>query len=168
MKRALVDMHEISLDVPPYPQLNNFIEIYLRPLEAEKCLSYNRGLFFLSLDKIDCLNKASISIREAEDAIRVVRDLGLVFNALKAPVTGPFTLASRVYIDSADRGLTATCLAKKDLVLEVFSKFVARLIDHVIHLGIQHCLYRRTCVQLYHRPKEDTVWLQRTRYCRGS
>lgn len=134
VRRILVDIYNVGVDVPPYPQLHNFIELYLKPLEAEGCIASSQGFFFSR--NIECLLRTRIKIAEAEDTITVIKTYNLVFNALRAPITGPFTLASRVYMtNDISKGLSATYLAEKDVVLNIVSKFVATIVDYMASLG---------------------------------
>ncbi|MEM4788204.1 MAG: methionine synthase [Ignisphaera sp.] len=136
VKRVILDMHQIKLEVPPYPQLHNFIELYLKPLEYEKCLQNNKGLFFVNLANVECLTRSKIRVAEAEESIDIINHHGISFKALRAPVTGPFTLASRVYTsEDISKGLSATSLSRKELVLNFFSKFVINVISYMNSLG---------------------------------
>jgi len=137
VKRIVLDMSSIGVDVPPYPQLRNFIEIYLEPLENAGCIHSSKGVYLLDLNKVECLEKTKIKVFEAEDFINIIKEYDIKFNALRAPITGPFTLASRVYISGAEpsRGLTSTCLSKKELVIDSFKSFVINTVKYLVGLG---------------------------------
>ena len=46
VERILVELHEIGLSVPPYPQMRSFIDIYLEPL-AKRGVLEKRGVFYV-------------------------------------------------------------------------------------------------------------------------
>lgn len=136
VKRVVFDMHRINLEVPSYPQLHNFIELYLEPLKDESCLYSSKGFFFVNPANVECLTRSKISIAEAEETVDIINRYSIGFKALRAPITGPFTLASRVYIlEDTSKGLSATCLSKKDLVLNFFSEFTINVINYMNGLG---------------------------------
>lgn len=136
VKRIVLDMYKIGIDVPPFPQLRDFVEIYLKPLGEVGYVHSKKGFFFIDINKIDYWSNIGLHIFEAEDMINVVKHQGIKFNNLRAPVTGPFTLASRVYIvDDISKGISATCLAKKELVFNVFGEFVINIVKYIAKLG---------------------------------
>jgi 5-methyltetrahydropteroyltriglutamate--homocysteine methyltransferase len=137
VKRAVLDMNRIGVDVPPYPQLRNFVEIYLKPLEDAGCLRSSRGVYFLNIDNIECSKNVKIKVAEAEDTVKIIEEHNIQFNVLRAPVTGPFTLASRIYIPGAGSGggLSSTCLSKKELVIDLLTNFVINTVKYLVELG---------------------------------
>ncbi|MCC6058334.1 MAG: methionine synthase, partial [Desulfurococcaceae archaeon] len=74
VKRAVLDMNRIGVDVPPYPQLRNFVEIYLKPLEDAGCLRSSRGVYFLNIDNIECSKNVKIKVAEAEDTVKIIEE----------------------------------------------------------------------------------------------
>jgi len=133
--RILRSLQEIGLDVPTYPQLRSFIEIYLRPLETLGIVYNKRGLHF-STSKLLEISPPRVGIEDAEVAMEVVSREKLVFRAFRGPVTGVFTLASRVYLsEDISKGLQATALANRDTVEGFFKEFVAELMRYMSSLG---------------------------------
>ena len=49
VRQVLSDLASIGIDAPPYPQLRDFVDIYLRPLLNAGLLSENRGTYFADL-----------------------------------------------------------------------------------------------------------------------
>ena len=134
--RVMRDLWEIGLDAPPYPQLRSFIDIYLQPLVDEGIVLARNGFYFINMDRVKDIRRIRPRILEAEDAIEALRKYGLKFKWLRAPVTGVFTLASRLYIeDDIGRGLYATLLSRKDVVRELLAPYVRSFIDYLLGLG---------------------------------
>jgi len=133
--RVLKDLQRIGLDVPTYPQLRSFIDIYLRPLEAVGMVQSRRGIYFSTSKQLEA-SPPRIRVEDAEIAMDVVSREKLMFKALRGPVTGAFTLASRVYLsEDISKGLQATALANRDVVENFFKKFVAELVSYMSSLG---------------------------------
>lgn len=85
---------------------------------------------------LECWRRVKPDIPEALATIDIIKKHGISLRWLRAPVTGPFTLASRVYIDSGvGKGLMATCIARKELVLDIFSELVSNTIGYLSDLG---------------------------------
>ncbi|RLG91262.1 MAG: methionine synthase [Thermoprotei archaeon] len=116
VEKILVDLWKIGLDVPPYPQLRSFIDIYLEPLVKEKVLISKNGFYYIKdLKNIENIVSHEPYIPEAEYTIQCIRKNNLGFKWLRAPVTGVFTLASRIYIDhDFSKGLSATLISKPE------------------------------------------------------
>jgi len=135
VERALVDLYEVGLDVPPYPQLRGFIDIFLSPLVKAGLLVLERGFYVVRNLDIALIRSHHARIEEAELSISIVKRRGLKFVGLRAPITGPFTLASRVYIEPGKTDLSNTLLTRKDLVKELASSYVSKYVEHVVGLG---------------------------------
>lgn len=136
VERIVKDIYSIKLDAPPYPQLHNFIDIYLKPLEIKEYLYSRRGYYYIIKDKIDYISKININVQEAEDMINIIKKHSINFKWLRAPITGAFTLASKIYFsEDIDKGLASSCLNNKNLVLDIFSKFVKNIVKYMINLG---------------------------------
>jgi len=133
--RVLRDLHSIGLDVPPYPQLTSFIDIYLKPLEDLGIVYSKRGFYFSTPRNLE-VSPPRIRVEDAEVAIEVISREKLVFKGLRSPITGVFTLASRLYLDeNISKGLQATALAHRDIVEGFFKEFVAGLARYMRSLG---------------------------------
>ncbi|MEM1596090.1 MAG: methionine synthase [Desulfurococcaceae archaeon] len=134
--RVMRDMANIGLDAPSYPQLRSFIEIYLDPLVTQGMLRRERDLFIASRSLPESFNAELIKVSEAEIAINIARSENLKFKWLRAPVTGAFTLASRVYLhEDTSRGIAATALSNKDIVRNFFAELVRESARYLSNLG---------------------------------
>jgi len=129
------DLWSIGLDVPPYPQLRSFIDIYLQPLINEGIIYSKNGFYYIKLDQIDHMHKIKPKILEAEEAINAMIKYKLLFKWLRAPVTGPFTLASRIYVDDVSKGLYATLLCKKEYVMNIVAPYIRSFVKYLVDLG---------------------------------
>ncbi len=135
IERILLDLASIGLDIAPYPQMRSFIEIYLDPLVEIGILEKRGDLFISSLEALNISRVPEPSVPEAEATIRLVKERNLGFSSLRAPVTGPFTLASRVYLGDPSLGLSATALARPEIVRSFFVPYVARFVEYLSRLG---------------------------------
>ncbi len=134
--QILKDLHEIGLDVPPYPQMRSFIDIFLEPLAREGLLIRKGDFYFGSPDLLSRETPPKVNIPEASIAVKVIKEQGLNFAGLRGPVTGAFTLASRVYLDKdISKGLKATALARLDLVSDFFAKYVRSCLEYLRSIG---------------------------------
>jgi 5-methyltetrahydropteroyltriglutamate--homocysteine methyltransferase len=126
VERVITDLASLGLDVPPYPQLRSFIDIYLEPLVKAGVVTSERGLFYSSPKEITSW-RGSVSIPEAEYTVEVVKRLKLGFEGLRAPVTGPFTLASRIYMSRGSTTLSNTLLTNHE--------YVSNFVKYMVTLG---------------------------------
>lgn len=134
--RVMRDMANIGIDAPSYPQLRSFIEIFLDPLVVQGLLRREKDVFIASGDVFESFKVKMIRVHEAEDAIKLVKAENLGFTWLRAPVTGVFTLASRVYLqEDISRGIKATALSNKDIVKNFFANLVKEATRYVSNLG---------------------------------
>ncbi len=133
VEKIFRDMVNIGIDLPPFPQMRNFIDMYLEPLVKAGILRKSGTRYFVN-EKVLLEEKPPlVEIPEAKITANLVREVK--FNGiLRAPITGPFTLSSRVYL-SKEASLSSTALAKKDLVLEFFTKYVRSFVKQMVDLG---------------------------------
>lgn len=130
------DLRSIGIDAPPYPQLRSFIDIYLQSLVDEGVAWTRDGFYFINIDRVDDIRKIKPKVLEAEDAVEALGKYDLGFKWLRAPVTGVFTLASRLYIEEdIGKGLYATLISKKDLVRDVLTPYIRSFIEYLLGLG---------------------------------
>ncbi len=134
IERVLLDLNGIGLDVPPYPQLRGFVDIYLEPLVRAGVVVSERGFYYSTPGDLYSW-RGGVSVVEAEYAVRFTRERGLGFRGLRAPVTGPFTLASRVYLSRGSTDLSSTALARRELVEGFFKEYVSLFAEYVSRLG---------------------------------
>jgi 5-methyltetrahydropteroyltriglutamate--homocysteine methyltransferase len=134
--RILGDLHSVGIDVPPYPQMRSFIDIYLEPLVEKEVLVRKGEFYYLSsVERLEELRRHEPSIPEAEETVRLVREKKYRFKGLRAPVTGVFTLSSRIYVDTEKPAtLDNTLVARKELV-EYMVEYVRRHVEYMAKLG---------------------------------
>ncbi len=136
IKRILFDLFDIGIDVPTYPQLRSFIDIYLKPLEDLGIVKNKKGIYFSSPEKLQAIKIDTIEIADARVAMSIIRENNLLFKGLRAPIAGVFTLASRVYLSNdISRGLYATGIANIDSVRSFFKSYVSKIINFVKDVG---------------------------------
>lgn len=130
------DMYSIGLTYPSYPQLRDFIDMFLGPLTSQGFI-YKSGFryVFSPKSKIEDLEKADMPIpSEALWFIDYVRTRGLNFTGLRAPVTGVFTLASQIYRIGNSHSLKDSMV--NDLTfLEVLASVISTLIRKLEDIG---------------------------------
>lgn len=135
VRRVLEDLAALGVDVPPYPQMRGFIDIYVSPLVEGGVVSLAGGFMRADAGVLTRWVFRAPQVPEAELAVRVVRESGLMFKGLRAPVTGVFTLASRIYLTAGSTDLSSTALANKDLLKNFFIKYVAHYVSYMNSLG---------------------------------
>ncbi len=137
IRRVLEDLALLGVDVPPYPQLRGFIDIYVSPLSEAGLVSRAGSFMKIDPDMLSAQVVKDLRVPEAEFSIRLVRESRLVFSGLRAPVTGVFTLASRLYLSTGSTDLSSTLLASKELVRDFLSDYVARFVKYFTSLGFK-------------------------------
>ena len=131
----LEDLASLHVDVPPYPQLRGFIDIYVSPLIKAGIVRQVESFMRVDPNMLNMQLIKDFQIPEAEFSIRLVKESRLPFSELRAPVTGVFTLASRLYLSSGSTDLSSTILANKDLVKDFLSEYIARFVSYLTSLG---------------------------------
>ncbi|MET1160079.1 MAG: methionine synthase [Thermoprotei archaeon] len=136
VSRIIDDLWRIGLSAPPYPQLRSFIDIFLDPLVRESILRRSSDFYFLvNKEEIKQLEHLEPVIPEAKYAIEYVRRKGYGFKWFRGPVTGVFTLASRIYVEkNIDKGFSATLLREKNL-LTYLEHYVHKSLESLSKLG---------------------------------
>ncbi len=135
LRRIINDLYSLGLDVPPYPQLRNFIEIYLEPLVSSGIIEKKGDFYFGKKNRILDAEFPDPSIPEAEYMIKLLKTEGYDFKWIRGPVTGPFTLASRIYLEKdLTKGMASTSLTVKEIV-EKFASYSRSFIEYLSKLG---------------------------------
>jgi 5-methyltetrahydropteroyltriglutamate--homocysteine methyltransferase len=136
ISRIIDDLWRIRLSAPPYPQLRSFISIYLDPLVDEGVLERKGDFYFLNeRERLKILEHYEPMIPDAKYSIEYIKNKNYGFKWLRGPVTGVFTLASRIYLEKdISKGLSATLLREKDL-LKYIETYVHRSLDLLSRLG---------------------------------
>ena len=137
--KILNDLSRIGLDVPPYPQMRSFINMFLDPLAEVGLLDKKEDFFFSTPERLLSNSIPEIRIPEAVKALDYIKRSRLNFKGLRGPVTGAFTLASRVYFTKdISKGLSATALANKRVLKDFFIPYVRSCIKFLSKLGYTH------------------------------
>lgn len=130
-EKCFRDLVSIGLDVPPIPQLRDFISMYLNPLVEAGVLRVEGELYKADLKAVDEIASATPVFSELKKAAELTRYLQIKW--LRVPITGAFTLASRIYLEDPAKGLKSTMLAKPELVMSI-SEYVAKVVTEASRL----------------------------------
>jgi 5-methyltetrahydropteroyltriglutamate--homocysteine methyltransferase len=130
--RVFHDLIAIGMDYPPYPQLRDFISIFLNQLVEIGFISESNGIFSLSKpladDYIPHLPKPRIS--EAELTAEIVRVEKPSLKGVRGEVTGPFTLASQIHLVHGKSDIFSSLLSRKSFVLQYMVDFVRQYVEY--------------------------------------
>lgn len=138
--RITRDLGRVGVDAPPYPQLRSFIDIYLTPLVENGILEQTPTGYILKIDVDELADTrppyTGAVVNEAIDFIDCVKKYRIVFKWIRAPVTGVFTLASRILIGSGTgTGLEDSLLPRIDVVGDFFIKYIGSFIRNLVAIG---------------------------------
>jgi 5-methyltetrahydropteroyltriglutamate--homocysteine methyltransferase len=135
VERIAKDLYSIGLTYPSYPQLRDFVSMFLDPLSSKGFLCKNGLDYVFSANSVEELEGVEIPVPfEALWFVEYVRKHGLNFAGLRAPVTGVFTLASRIYLTGRRHSIKESLI--NDLTfLESLSLAISRLIRKLEDLG---------------------------------
>ena len=128
--RILRELREIGIDAPPYPQLRDFVEIYLEPLVEEGLIERRAGFYYADPEKLADAEPPEPRLAEAEESAGCREDI----EWLRGPVTGVFTLASKIYVREG-LGLENTLLTNKEVVTGFLKQYVLRAAKKLVGLG---------------------------------
>ena len=126
VERAFLDMLELEIDAPPAPQLRDFISMYLDPLVEAGALA-SRGARYELLDASAIYSAIPALPEEMSRVARLAGERRPKF--LRAPLTGPFTLASYIVVEGREG------TRRRDLVLGPLADYVARIAGELSRLG---------------------------------
>ncbi len=131
-ERAFRDLAAAGLDVPPVPQLRDFISMYLQPLADAGIVEASGTIFRARSEELEEAARVRPKLPELEMVSKLARELDV--KRLRVPITGAFTLASRVYVGDPSRGMRSTALASKELVTDVLAGYVANAVRAAVEL----------------------------------
>jgi 5-methyltetrahydropteroyltriglutamate--homocysteine methyltransferase len=131
--RVFHDLIAIGVDYPPYPQLRDFISIFLNPLSEIGLISEFNGVFSLSKPISDDYSFPLLKPRilEAELVAEIIRVEKSSFKAVRGCVTGPFTLASQIQLTPEKKDIFSSTLSKKNFVLQYMVNLVRRYVEYL-------------------------------------
>lgn len=130
--KVFKDMVNIGIDIIPYPQLRDFVKMFLEPLTETGFLSKYEDIYVWNGKRLDVFPKSFP--REISFISEICKKYGKKI-LLRAPVTGAFTLASQIYLDKENVSLFNSLLKNRDIVLEDLSRYVKSIINNLIKLG---------------------------------
>ena len=133
VRKIFKDLIDLGIDIPPYPQMRSFIDIYLEPLAKAGIISLKGSRYFADEKILRDTKPPTAEIPEAKIVSEISEKMGFK-GILRAPITGPFTLSSRIYF-SESASFSATAMAKKDLVLNFFTEYVRSFVKQMVDLG---------------------------------
>ncbi|MEM4488191.1 MAG: methionine synthase [Desulfurococcaceae archaeon] len=132
VRKSLEGYISAGVDVPAYPQLRDFVKMFISPYIEEGILVDVGGMYLVK--DIDALRKPpaiQTTVWEAEEFARIARGS---FNYMRGPVTGAFTLASNILISPKRDDFSATALADKG-ILESLFEYVKRNLKYLESIG---------------------------------
>lgn len=137
IERIMRDVSTISIDYPCYPQLMDFVAQFLEPLVKANIL-VKRPWGYLLISEVKVSVDVSDAERQALIAVDYVKASGLskYFKGLRACVTGPFTLASRIYLKEPPSP-SNTLLAQLEY-LEPLVNYLRRIIRDFLDMGYKY------------------------------
>lgn len=137
VESIFLEILKLGVDVPPIPQLRDFVEMYIHPLADAGAIRERDGAFRMSPGEIGekDLREIPLHIEEFETISKVVAALG--DRPVRAPITGAFTLATKILLDDRVGGLRGTLLARRDLLLEALPPYVDRVVRYAVERGFR-------------------------------
>jgi 5-methyltetrahydropteroyltriglutamate--homocysteine methyltransferase len=133
IKRIVCDVVDIGIDYPALPQLRSFIDMFMEPLvKANAVKPTLRGFTVSNLDNILGLKP---SVPEYLYALNLLEGYRGRVKGVRVAVTGPFTLASQIYIDYEKIGLSGSILTVKNYTWRIV-EYVYSIVKWVEGLGV--------------------------------
>lgn len=130
--KVFYDMIKIGIDYPPYPQLRDFIRVFLNPLIESNIIREEKSKYILNIPIQENFQlPTSIKIDEAEIITKEIDLDKLKFKEVRGCVTGLFTLSSQIQLTQRGAGLSSTLLSNKYLVLKYMVKFVRSYVEYL-------------------------------------
>lgn len=123
---------DAGVEAPSYPQLRNFIDMFLEPLVKEGLLEYMNGMY--RIRDLNLFENARWLQAEPWEARLFAKKAKGVFQYMRAPVTGAYTLASSIVLNPSAEGYTATALADRRVV-DVLADYVENTLRYLEKLG---------------------------------
>ncbi|MCS7105033.1 MAG: hypothetical protein NZ954_05650 [Thermofilaceae archaeon] len=131
-KRAFHDMLKLGIDVPPLPQLRDFISMYLKPLLEAGLVQESGTVFKSSVEDLGNAARVTPYIEEVALSGDLLREAKV--SRIRVPVTGAFTLSSRIYLGDPSRGLRTTALANHELVLDSIASYLSNIVREAVKI----------------------------------
>jgi 5-methyltetrahydropteroyltriglutamate--homocysteine methyltransferase len=137
--RATRDVLSIPVDYPNYVQLEDMGDQFLAPLSKSNIGIYQEGENYLIKDDLLIPSKpfTSNAIQTLLDISKQKQFSGKI-KGIKASITGPFTLASRIKVNKQNNGhFGKTAITKINLV-EDFAQIVCKIANDYQKMGVDY------------------------------
>ncbi len=131
LRRAFLDTIDAGITVPPVPQLRPFTDMYLEPLVEMGHLEPIRGGKYRP---VDLHGEPELpKLDEVEWFLELANEMNFDLSAVRLPLTGPFTLATRVEV--GEGGIFNSLLADKRALFEFFVPYVSKIAEKMDSVG---------------------------------
>ncbi len=130
-KKAFLDTVEAGITVPPVPQLRPFTDMYLDPLEEMGYLKKIKGGKYNPI-RLEGEPEPP-EMEEVNWFINVARERNFDLSHARMPITGPFTLASR--IETGEGGIFNSLITDKKKIFEFLVPYISRIAKRMDELG---------------------------------
>ncbi|WP_188596356.1 hypothetical protein [Thermocladium modestius] len=135
VRRVLRDVAGIGIDWPNYPQLINFIDMFLAPLARSGGLEVVGGRFVLTGElRMPNVDEAVQPIMESLEEWRELSGGG---RGLRACVTGPFTLSSFTFKRPGTTNIMDSALGDREAV-HFMARYVNAVLRRLEELGVNY------------------------------
>jgi len=119
VSRCVGDMLAAGIDIVPIPQLRDFVDMFMEPLVKAGVVGRGAHRYVVSEEEVTSIHRVEPVIPEYELFFsREAPKVGLV----RVSVTGPFTLASRLYLEG--EGEPRPALSDPEIVLGELARYV--------------------------------------------
>lgn len=123
--RALEDQASLGVTYPVLPQLRDFVLMYIEPLISKGIIAAEHSGYVLRGDILRAEPEVPEDLVEAAD---IAADMGLRY---RVPFTGPFTIASRIFLGKGRPGDIMTSLLSSREALEQLLEYVREMAREV-------------------------------------
>ncbi len=131
LKRAFLDTIDAGITVPPVPQLRPFTDMYLEPLAEMGHLKPVGGGKYRP---IDLSGEPELpQLDEVEWFLKLASEVNFDLSHVRLPLTGPFTLASRVEV--GEGGIFNSLLSDKRALFDFFVPYVSKIAEKMNSIG---------------------------------
>ncbi len=131
LRRAFLDTIDAGITVPPVPQLRPFTDMYLEPLVEMGHLEPIGGGKYRP---VDLHGEPELpKLDEVERFLELADEMNFDLSAVRLPLTGPFTLASRVEV--GEGGIFNSLLADKRVLFDFFVPYVSKIAEKMDSIG---------------------------------
>lgn len=131
LRRAFLDTLDVGIDVPPVPQLRPFTDMYLQPMVEMGHLEPVGGGKYKPLDLSG--EPQVPRLEELDWFLQLTGELNFDLSSVRLPLTGPFTLASRV--ERGEGGIFNSLLADKRALFDFFVPYCAKVAREMYSKG---------------------------------